>query len=197
MNVFEIVMSVCLGLGLSAACGFRVFVPMLGVSIAAQSGHLTLSEGMAWLGSPIATTVFAVATVIEIAGYYIPWIDNLLDSIAGPAAVVAGIVATAAVTGELSPTLRWSLAAIAGGGTAGSTKALSVVTRATSTVTTGGIGNFVVSTVELILSIITTILAMLLPIVAAIGVVCLLVFGGRYAWRFWRTRRAQTAPAKI
>src|SRR3954463_3288084 len=114
------ILSILIGLGLAAACGFRVFVPLLIMSLASRAGvgHLALGPGFAWIGSTPALLSFAVATVLEIAGYYIPWIDNLLDTVATPAAVVAGIVVTAsAMTTDVSPFLKWTLAVVAGGGT--------------------------------------------------------------------------------
>src|SRR5438477_8925513 len=106
----ETVLSICVGIGLSAACGFRVFVPLLVMSIASLSGHLTLAQGFEWIGTYPALIAFSVATCLEIAGYYIPWVDNLLDSIATPAAIVAGTIATAAMVTDVSPLMKWSLA---------------------------------------------------------------------------------------
>src|SRR6188474_2827294 len=115
----ELALSICLGIGLSAACGFRVFVPLLGVSAAALAGHLELAEGFAWLGTWPALACFLTAAILEVAAYYIPWVDNLLDTIATPAAVVAGTMITASVVTDMSPLAKWTLALIAGGGTAG------------------------------------------------------------------------------
>ena len=136
----ELALSICLGVGLSAACGFRVFVPLLGVSVAALAGHLGLAEGFEWIGTWPALACFLTATVLEVAAYYMPWIDNLLDSVATPAAVVAGTMITAAVVTDMSPLMKWSLALIAGGGTAGVIQATTVALRGTSSVTTGGTG---------------------------------------------------------
>ena len=109
----EYVLAMCLGIGLSAACGFRIFVPLLGINIAAMSGHLTVAEGFDWLGTLPAFAVFLTATVLEVAAYYVPWLDNLLDTIATPAAVVAGTIITASLVTDMSPMLRWTLAVIA------------------------------------------------------------------------------------
>src|SRR2546425_12995559 len=103
----ETILSICLGIGLSAACGFRVFVPLLVMSIASLSGHLTLAHGFEWIGTYPALITFSVATCLEIGGYYIPWVDNLLDTIASPAAVIAGTVVMAALVSDLSPLLKW------------------------------------------------------------------------------------------
>src|SRR5215212_6934719 len=112
----ELALSLCLGVGLSAACGFRVFVPILGVSLAAMAGHVQLADEVAWMGTWPALVCFMTATVLEIGAYYVPWIDNLLDSIATPAAVVAGTLAVGSVVTDMSPLMRWTLALIAGGG---------------------------------------------------------------------------------
>ena len=125
----ELALSICLGLGLSAACGFRVFVPLLGVSTAALAGHLHLAYGFEWLGTWPAFACFLTATILEIVAYYVPWLDNLLDSVATPAAVVAGTIATASVITDMSPLLQWSLAIIAGGGTAGVIQSATVLVR--------------------------------------------------------------------
>src|SRR5947207_9861715 len=112
----ETLLAISLGIGLSAACGFRVFVPLLVMSVASLSGHLTLAPGFQWIGTYPALVTFSAATVVEIGGYYIPWVDHLLDTMATPAAIVAGTVVTAAMVSNMSPMLKWTLAAIAGGG---------------------------------------------------------------------------------
>jgi hypothetical protein len=171
----DLLISICLGLGLAASCGFRIFVPMLGLSIAAMSGHLHLASGFEWIGTTPALVCFSVATVLEIAAFYVPWIDNALDTIAIPAAVVAGSLLTASVVTEMSPLLKWSVAIIAGGGLAGMIQAGTALIRGTSTASTGGSGNFVVATVELIGALLGTLLAILLPVLSLIAV-CAIVF---------------------
>ncbi len=156
----ETALSILVGVGLSAACGFRVFVPLLIINLAARSGHLSLATGFQWMGSDAALIAFGVATVLEIAGYYIPWVDHLLDTIATPAAVVAGTVVTASLVSDMSPFLRWSLAVIAGGGAAGAVQMTTVVTRAASTATTGGLANPLVATAELGGSVLTSLLGL-------------------------------------
>src|SRR5438477_6553096 len=145
----EILLSVCIGIGLSAACGFRVFVPLLVMSIAAMSGHLTLAKGFDWIGSYPALIAFSVATVMEIAAYYIPWLDNLLDTIATPAAIIAGTIVTASLVTGTSPFLKWALAIIAGGGVAGIIQGTTVVARGASTGSTGGLANALLATIQL------------------------------------------------
>jgi hypothetical protein len=170
----EIVMGLVIGVGLSAACGFRVFVPLLGMSIASLTGHLTLSSGFEWIGSPPALIAFATATILEVCAYYIPWLDNIMDVGATPAAIVAGTIMTAAQMGDMSPLLRWSLAALAGGGVCAVVQGGTVAIRAASLGTTGGLGNSVVSTLELAAGIAVTVLAIALPVIcfAVVVLIC-------------------------
>lgn len=165
----EIVTTLLIAVSLSAACGFRVFVPLLVMGIAHQSGHLTLAANMEWIGSWPALAAFGAATGLEIAAYYVPWIDNALDSITTPAAFIAGTLVSAATIGHIqgmSPLMQWSVAAIAGGGAATVVQGATVVVRATSSLATGGIGNPVVSTTEVGASTLLSILAVAVPIVA-------------------------------
>jgi hypothetical protein len=186
----EEVLSVCVGVGLAAACGFRIFLPLLVMSIAAASGHLTLAPSFQWIGSEYALVTFSVATVLEITAYYVPWLDNLLDSIATPAAMVAGTVVTASMASGMSPYLQWTLAVIAGGGAAGLVQGATVVTRAASTAATGGLGNFLVATGEWILSLVMAFLTIFLPVVAILALVIVGVFAGRKLYRRLAQRRS-------
>ena len=182
-------LSVALGIGLAAACGFRVFVPLLFVSLAAKAGKLTLVPSFQWMGTDMAMIAFALATALEVGAYYIPWLDNFLDTVATPAAVVAGAVISASVFTGMDPFLRWSLAIIAGAGAAGAVQTASVVTRAASTASTGGFGNFMVSTGELALSVIASLLA---PFVALVLIVALAIFVGRKIWKRYKVAHPPT-----
>src|SRR5690606_33746104 len=114
----QMTLALIAGVGLAAACGFRVFVPLLVMGLAARSGSLPLAANMQWVGSDVTIIMLAAATTLEILGYYVPWIDNLLDTIATPAAAVAGTLASAAVFTSFDPMMQWTLGIIAGGGTA-------------------------------------------------------------------------------
>ena len=170
----ELLLSVCIGLGLSAACGFRIFVPLLVTSIAAHSGHLNLAPSFDWIGSPAALTAFSIATALEVGAYYIPWLDNFLDTLATPASMVAGTIVTASMVTDVSPFLKWSLAVVAGGGIAGTVQATTVLARGLSLTGTGGLANPLVATAELGGSVLTAIAAVLAPFFA-IGLVVLLL----------------------
>jgi len=181
----ESFLSLLVGIGLSAACGFRVFVPLLVVSIASHTGHLHLSAGFEWMGSTAALIAFATATALEIAGYYVPWVDNLLDAIASPAAVIAGTLITASLVADMSPFLKWTLAVIAGGAVAGLVQGTTVLTRGASSAGTGGLANPILATAELGGSLITSFLSLVVPVLVALAVGVLLCWGG---WRLFYRR---------
>jgi hypothetical protein len=172
-----------IGIGLSAACGFRIILPFLGLSIAAMNGYIHPSPGFQWLGSWPALIAFATAALLEIGAYYIPWMDNLLDAVTTPLAIAAGTIVTASVMGDVSPFMKWSLALIAGGGMAGAVQSGTVLLRGLSTASTGGAANVVVSTLELAGSILTTALALLAPVIAFTAALIMA------AWILWKVRQ--------
>lgn len=177
--------AVLMGVGLAAACGLRVFLPIFAAGVAARLGFIELG-GLPFLATDQALIVSGVATVVEIGAYYIPWLDNLLDTIATPAAVIAGTLLSAAFIVDLDPLWKWTFAAIAGGGVAGAVQLTTVGMRATSTFATGGLLNPVVSTLEAIGSVILTMLALLgfAAFALAIAVIPPLV-----AFAIWRLQR--------
>ena len=184
----ELITAILIGIGLSAASGFRVFVPLLGVSIAAHFCLLSLSPQFTWLGSESALVALAFATVLEVAAYTIPFIDNLVDSITTPAAVIAGTLLMASVLGDVSPFLQWSLAIIAGGGTAGLVQMSSVMVRGGSSLITGGLGNLLIGGLELVGSILMTVLALMAPVIAVTGLLISLLLAFRFFYRKRSTR---------
>jgi hypothetical protein len=184
--VLETVASIALGLGLAAAAGLRVFVPVFGAGLAAHLGYIPLNEGFSWLASIPALVAFGTATLVEVTAYYVPWLDHALDALTTPAALVAGVVASAAVIADLPPVVRWGVAIIGGGGFAGIMQAISVGSRINSTLTTGGMGNPVVSTVETLGSAVIVVLAVLIPLLCLLLLILIGVliyrFIGRMVW---------------
>ncbi len=192
MSDFDLAVSIALGIGLAAATGLRLFLPMLIVSAASYGGYLPLGENFAWLGTPAALILLGVASLVEILAYYIPGVDNLLDTLATPAAFVAGTIVSAAVITDLSPMVKWSAAIIAGGGVAGLTQSVTTLVRANSTVMTGTLGNPVVATAELGGSLIVSLLALVAPLLTALVIVVLLWLAIRWVRRL--SRRQQAKP---
>lgn len=192
MNLsFELLLSVALGVGLAAATGFRVFIPLLVAGLAARAGWVPLIDSFAWLQSTPALVALSTAAVLEILAFYIPGVDHLLDVIAGPLAVVAGIIVSASVMVDLPPEVRWPVAVIAGGGIAGLTKAATAVIRAKSAVVTGGLANPVVSTVETAGAATVSILAIIAPLLCLACAIAISVWGLRRLRR-WRAGRRPT-----
>lgn len=196
-------MAIFAGVGLAAACGFRVFVPLFAASLAANLGvdvagstdfGQMLGENFEWLGSTPVTLALGLATLLEVGSYYVPWVDNLLDTIATPAALVAGTFITGAMMPDFmgDGSFKWIASSIAGGGTAGLVQGASVITRGTSTATTGGVGNPVVSTAELGGAVATASLAVFIPILAGIIVLVLLFFVVRKLIRYFKARWAKS-----
>lgn len=170
----ETLLSLAAGIGLAAACGFRVFVPLLILNLAALGGYISLPQNLAWIASHYVTVAFATATAAEILAYYIPWIDNILDTVATPAAVIAGTLSTAAVVTDFSPLWQWTLALIAGGGIAGLVQSATVALRTKSSLATAGLGNPLISTLELGGSVAAALLAIFIPILCLVLLVLFL-----------------------
>jgi hypothetical protein len=188
----ENLLSICLGIGLSAACGFRVFIPLLVMSIASLSGYLDLSPGFQWIGTYPALMIFATASILEIAAYYIPWVDNFTDAIAGPAAFVAGVLVAASSIVQMDPLLKWTLALIAGGGTAAIFHGSTALLRGASTALTGGISNHAVATAELGIAAGLSILAIALPVLSIVVIIALLIFlTGKGIRKFAKSRKTE------
>jgi hypothetical protein len=185
----ETIVSIALGIGLAAAVGFRVFLPLLIAAIAAYSGHLRLDDNFAWLGSLTAITMFGVAALVEVLAYYIPAVDNLLDTVTTPLALVAGTVVSAAVITDMPPLIKWSTAIIAGGGIAAVTQGVTTLVRAKSTAFTAGLGNPVVSTVEMVAAVIIALLALLAPLAALALVVAICWITVRTVRKYLRADR--------
>jgi hypothetical protein len=192
--MMEIVIGILVGIALSAACGFRVFVPLLALGIAGRVGHVPLAHDFHWIASTPALIALGTATVVEIVAYYVPWLDHALDTIATPAAVLAGVMATAAVVGDLPPVVRWGLAIIAGGGAAGTVQGATVLARLKSGTMTAGLANPLVATAELAGSVVTSILAVLAPLIAVALIVLLLWWVYRTTRRIFFGRGAISTP---
>ncbi len=170
----ETIISIFLGIGLAASVGFRVFLPLFALSLASYFNVWDLNESWEWAGSLAAVIALGVATIIEIFAYFIPWVDNLLDSFAVPLAAIAGTAVMVSTVANLDPVVTWALAIIAGGGTATAIKGAGATSRLTSTVTTGGLGNPIVSTVETGTAAVVTVASIFAPVLAIILVIIIL-----------------------
>jgi hypothetical protein len=172
----ETILSVLTGIGVAAACGFRVFVPLLALGLAGRAGVVPLNDTFAVLGTLPALIALGTAALLEVGAYYVPWLDNALDVAAAPAAVVAGVLASAAAITDLPPVLTWGIALIGGGGAAGLLHGATSLLRLKSTTVTGGTANPVLSTGELIGALVTSALAVLVPVLCGVLLLVVLVW---------------------
>lgn len=190
--------SLCLGLGLAACCGFRVFVPLLAANLASLAGLYHFGAGFEWMGTWAAFAIFLSATIAEIAAYYIPVIDNVLDTIATPMAIGAGTLLTTSYLGaDFSPALKWGLGLLVGGGAAGIVQTGTNLLRLGSTTTTGGLGNAAVSTAENGMSVTFSALAIIIPVVVAIIALVFIIYVLRSLVRFFKKRRERQVPGAV
>jgi hypothetical protein len=187
-NPIELLLPISLGVGLAAAAGFRVFMPLLAMGLAAKSGVMPIADSFQWVTSTPALLMLAVAAVVEVIAYYIPVLDNLLDGLATPTAVGAGIAMTYAVLGNMDPMLKWTLAIIAGGGAAAATQGATTVLRGASTVTTAGLGNHALATTEIVGAVIMSILAIFAPYIALVAAIIIMILVWRMVLRLKRRR---------
>ena len=181
MDVVQILLSLSLGLGLAAACGFRVFIPPLMMGVGSRLDLYSLEGSFVWVDDTWAIAIFTVATLLEIGGYFIPWIDNLLDTVATPAAIIGGIfVTSASLEGELDPSAQWTLSVIAGGSVSGVIQLGTVATRVVSTGATGGLANPVISLIEAVASILCILISLFLVAITPIVIFFLIWKSIRY-----------------
>ncbi|MFD1165388.1 DUF4126 domain-containing protein [Sphingobacterium daejeonense] len=177
--------SLFIGIGLAAATGFRVFLPIFFLSLGTYLKIIPLDADYAWIGSLPAVIATGIATLTEIIAYYIPFVDNILDSITVPLATIAGSMLFASQFTEVNNWIQWSLAIIAGGGTAATISSVLAGTRAASSTTTAGVGNPVLSTVETIGSTIMSIFAIFIPVLSGILVLIMLYFAIKYGKKLY------------
>jgi hypothetical protein len=171
----ETIISIFLGVGLAASVGFRVFLPLFALSLAAYNGLWELNDNWEWIGSLAALIAFGVATLVELLAYYIPWVDNLLDGISMPLVAIAGTTVVVSTVADLDPLVTWSLAIIAGGGTAAAVKGASATSRLASSTITGGLANPVVSTIETGTAAVVSVASILAPVIGALLVIVILI----------------------
>lgn len=192
--------SAFIGIGLAAATGFRIFLPMFAVSLASFMGWIPMNESFQWLSGLPTLIATGIAMIVEILAYYIPYVDHLLDTLSIPLATVAGSVMFASQFADIGTFPQWALALIAGGGTAAAISSGFAGTRAASTATTGGFGNSVVATTETAGAGIMSILAMAAPIIAFIIAIILIIIVlvlGRKLWRKFRNFNSGKAAKTI
>lgn len=189
------VLPALLGLGLASATGLRTFLPLLMLAVAAKFElfGIRLLDQMDWLASWPAISALAIAAVAEFAGDKIPAVDHALNAVGYITRPLAGAVAAGSVFWGVDPTAAAVAGLIVGAPAALAFNAAQTGARVTSTATTGGLGNPVVSLIEDVLAFVTVILAFLAPIVIPVVLIVLAVVVFRLARRIREGREAKTA----
>ena len=182
--------AVAIGIGLAAATGFRVFLPLLIAGAAARWADLPLANGFQWLATTNALLALGTASVVEVAAYYIPIVDHALDVLGGPVAVLAGVFASASTMVDIRPGVMWPIAVVGGGGMAALVKVMSALVRTKSGLWTAGLANPAVSTGETAGAIVTAIAAIVFPLICLLGIAVLLFWMGRRARQMWSGKPA-------
>jgi len=135
-----------------------------------------VNEGFQWLASWPAIISFSTATVAEILAYYIPFIDNLLDTITTPMAIVGGTLLLTSVLPIDNEFLRWAAGFLFGGGAAATVQGGTVLTRLASTKLTAGIGNPVLATGEHAAAFGSSILSLIIPLIIAALLILIIIY---------------------
>lgn len=180
----DLILAICVGIALSAAAGFRVFVPLLFTSVATHFSWITLSGGFEWVGSTPALIAFLVATIIEVLANYIPFVASGLKMLLTPLAILAGILLMASFIGEMDPFLRWAVSTVAGGGTAGLAHTTLATLKGMGETITLGILTPIISIIENMVAAVIPILVFLAPFLAVIITVVIALFLMKYGRRF-------------
>jgi hypothetical protein len=189
------VMPALLGLGLASATGLRTFLPLLMLALAARLElfGVRLIDQMDWLVSWPAIAALATATVAEFAGDKIPAVEHALNAVGYVTRPVAGAVAAGSVFWAVDPTAAAVAGIIVGAPAALAFNAAQTGARVSSTATTGGLGNPVVSLIEDLLAVVTVIVAFLAPVIVPVLLVGLAIVVFRLARRLRDGRAARAA----
>lgn len=190
---FELILSIILGFSLAASAGFRVFVPLLILSLATHFGWFPVNDTWNWVGSFPALILLGVATLFEVGAYFIPWVDNALDTISIPLAGIAGTLLMVATMGDMDPTFTWALAIIAGGGAAAAISGTTSATRLGSTATTGGIANPAISATETVAATTVSVASIFSPILALILLLVVVGFIWKVVRKFKRKPKSDVS----
>lgn len=188
------VLPALLGLGLASATGLRTFLPLLMLALVAKFElfGVKLIDQMDWLSSWPAISALAVATVAEFAGDKIPAVDHALNAVGYVTRPVAGAIAAGSVFWAVDPTAAAVAGLIVGAPAALAFNAASTTTRVTSTATTAGLGNPILSFIEDVLSFVTVMVAFVIPVLIPLALVILAIVLFRLLRRFGRPREAAT-----
>lgn len=187
----DILTSIATAFGLSASAGLNAYIPLFILAVLARfTSLITLSQPYDVLTNGWVIAVLGVLIVIEFFADKIPLVDHANDVLGTIVRPAAGALLFAASTGAVSG-MQPVVAVIAGLLVAGTVHATKATLRPAVTMTTGGLGNPVVSTAEDLAAVVVSIGAIVLPILMALGLLILAVF---VVWTFRRLRPRRATP---
>lgn len=191
------VLPALLGLGLAAATGLRVFLPLLLLALAVKFElfGIRLNPEMEWLVADAAVAALGVASLVEVLADKIPVVDNLLQAVGLVIRPIAAVVAAGSVFWAVDPLTAAVAGLIVGAPAALAFAGASGGARATSTATTGGIANPVLSLIEDLAVGVLVISALVAPLLVPLVVLVALWLVVSLFLRARRRRRAQRAAA--
>jgi hypothetical protein len=178
-----------MGFALAACVGLRTFLPLLAAGLLARAGYVSMGASFAWMESTPALVVFGSAVVFEFLADKVPGLDHALHAVEAFVKPVAATLLAASLFTNLDPLLAMTLGLIGGGAIAGTVHVARGTARLISTGTTGGLGNPLLSFVDDGLAIAGIVMAILVPILAALVVLIVAIMGVR----FFRQRRRKPA----
>lgn len=190
----QTITATALGIALAACCGFRIFVPMLVAGLASKFQLFHFAESFSWLSSTPALVALSAATLVEIGAYYVPFIDNVLDTISAPLAAVAGTLLATSVIPIENEWMKWIIGIVAGGGGAGLISSATGLLRLFSSKTTLGTGNAVVATTENTAAIGGSILAFVIPVIMAVLFVLLFFWAIKKLYNRFSAKKIENEP---
>jgi len=189
LESYSLISSIFLAFGLSAACGFRIFIPPLTYGLLYKADLVQLGEGWNWIGNDWVIGVLALSALIEIIGNLVPWLDNLLDVLATPTAIFAGTTLSAISLSEIDPGLKWMLSVMSGVLVTGGFQLSTVTLRGFSSIFTGGLLNPIISFIEDIISLGISIAIILFPLLGIFIVLLIALFLRTIYIRLKKTKR--------
>lgn len=193
----QTITATALGIALAACCGFRVFVPMLVAGLASRFHIFNFSESFSWLSTTPALIALGAATIAEISAYYVPFIDNILDTISAPLAAVAGTLLATSVIPIDNEWMKWIIGIVAGGGGAGLVSSATGFLRLFSSKATLGTGNAVVSTGENAAAVTGSVLAFAIPMIMAVLFLMFFYWAIRKIYKRFAVKKVSTNRTEL
>jgi hypothetical protein len=182
-----------MGLGLAFPAGLNAYIPLLTLACAARFTNLvTLASPYDALSSNAGIGVLTLLLAVEVVADKVPLVDHandLIQTVVRPASGAILMLSSTGAVEHFNPTLAVILGILA----AGSVHTVKAVARPAVTVTTGGLGNPIVSTVEDVIAFISSVAAIVLPLLVILTIPAFVAFIAVLARRRLRRRRRSLA----